>query len=82
MSDYDLGWRGKKVRHEDGHTGKINGEFVGFGFAGISICIDGGGEAYVQLNTKGSDSGNTGWSWWCENFSGGARWLKLGDHWE
>lgn len=81
MSDSDLGWRGKKVRNEDGRTGVIYKEFVGFGFAGLDIRVDDGVEGYVQLNTLGKDSGDTGWSWWCEEFSGGARWIPLGDHW-
>lgn len=76
----ELGWVGKKMRHRDGRTGEIRKENVGFSFAALFIDVDGGGEAMVQLNTTGPDSGEVGWEWFCENFSGGACWLTLGDH--
>jgi hypothetical protein len=76
----ELGWQGTKVRHADGRTGVIASDYVGFCHAGLSIRVDGGGEAFIQLNTNGPDTGEAGWEWWCENFDGGARWLTLGDH--
>lgn len=77
-----LGWVGKQVRHRDGRTGSITGEFVGFGFAGLTISIadTDSPTAYVQLNTSGPDTGEAGWEWWCPNFEGGAQYISLGDH--
>ena len=81
-----LGWVGKKVGNTDGREGRICNEFAGVGFAGLSIQVNGtprdSEHPYVQLNSTGTDSGETGWSWWCDNFSGGARYIPLGDHWE
>lgn len=73
-------WTGVKVRHADGRSGFIESDWEGFLHRGLKIAIEGGGEAFVQLNSNGPDTGESGWSWWCENFSGGARWLALGDH--
>lgn len=74
-------WEGTKVRNLDGRTGKISSEFAGFGFQGLNISLDAGApEAYVQLNNSGSDAGESGWEWYCEDFDGGPRWLPLGNH--
>ena len=74
-------WKGIKVRNDDGRTGSITSDFTGFGFRALTIHVaPGTTEANVQLNATGMDSGETGWEWLCENFSGGARWLPLGDH--
>lgn len=75
-----LGWRGKQVRHLDGRTGRISGEFVGFMYASLTIDASDGTEEVVQLNTRRSDSGAKGWAWLCENFSEGPAWLPLGNH--
>jgi hypothetical protein len=79
MQVSELGWVGKKVRHPDGRAGTIRGEFIGFGFAGLTLAVDGGGEAYVQMNVQGADGGEAGWQWWCANLFGGPDWLPLGD---
>lgn len=68
------------MRHFDGRTGEIRKENVGSASVALFIAIDGGGEAMIQLNASGSDSGETGWEWFCENYSSGACWLLLGDH--
>lgn len=68
------------MRHSDGRTGEIRKEKFGFCFAALFIDVDGGGTAMVQLNTTGQDSGEAGWEWFCEHYSSGACWLKLGDH--
>ena len=76
----DHGWRGMTVRHLDGRTGTIRREYAGFLHLALTIAVDGGGEAHVQLNTNGKDSGEPGWAWHCPEFSGGPAWLPLGDH--
>ena len=78
MANSKLGWVGKAVRHPDGRSGVIRSEYIGFGFAGLTIACEGGASAYVQLNTSGEDDGEPGWQWWCENFSDGPCWLDLG----
>lgn len=75
-----LGWRGKTVRNADGRQGKITGEYTGFCHASLTITVTDGEAATVQLNSNGPDTGETGWEWWCEEFSGGPCWLPLGDH--
>lgn len=76
----ELGWVGTKVRHADGREGVIRGEDSIFCQTNLTIHVDGGGTASVQLNTDRQDNGEIGWEWWCKNFDGGARWLRLGDH--
>ena len=76
----DHGWRGKTVRHLDGRTGTIRRESTGFLCIALTIEVAGGGEARVQLNANGTDTGDTGWAWLCPEFSGGPAWLPLGDH--
>lgn len=71
-------WHGIKVRHIDGRIGTIASEYEGFLHRSLRIAIEGGGESFIQLNSNRPDSGEAGWSWWCEHFSGGARWLPLG----
>lgn len=75
------GWKGTRVRNGDGRAGVITGDWPGFLHRLLAITVDGGGEAHVQLNSNGRDSGEAGWEWYCETFDGGARWLPLGDHW-
>lgn len=76
----DYGWRGKTVRHLDGRTGTIDMERTGFLHIALTIAVDAGEPAHVQLNANGQDSGDTGWAWLCPEFSGGPAWLPLGDH--
>lgn len=76
----ELGWRGKPVRNADGRQGRITGEHTVFSEAQLTITVDGGEKATVRLNSDGPDAGELGWEWLCEEFSGGARWLPLGDH--
>ena len=73
-------WKGITVKHQDGREGVIASDYAGFMHRALQINVVGAEDAYVQLNSDGPDSGEAGWSWWCENFSGGARWLALGDH--
>lgn len=75
-----LGWKGKTARNKDGRTGVIRDEWAGFAHVGLSLRVDAGKDAFVELNIRGADSGETGWQWLCENFSGGPAWLPLGDH--
>lgn len=76
----DHGWRGKSVRHLDGRTGTIRSEYTGFLHIALTIAVDAGGQAHIQLNANGQDSGDAGWAWLCAEFSGGPAWLPLGDH--
>lgn len=71
------GWVGKTVRNADGREGRITAEWVGFCHTGLKIQVEGGGEAIVQLNTDGPDSGDAGWSWWHEG--DGGSWYRLDD---
>ena len=71
-------WKGIKVKNVDGRTGVIAADYSGFLHRVLTIRVDGGGEGRVQLNSDGPDTGEAGWSWWCE-FDGGARWLTLSD---
>ena len=74
------GWSGTRVRHTDGRTGLISRESPDFMGVDLRITVDGGGEERVRLNARHGDGGAMGWSWYCENFSGGAVWIRLGDH--
>jgi hypothetical protein len=79
----NLGWRGKRVKHDDGRTGEIRGEYAGFCHVALEIAVDGSAAtARVQLNTNGPDTGEAGWMWcWHEAEGGGkAEWAYLGDH--
>lgn len=76
----DYGWRGKKVRNKDGREGVIRSEFAVLWYLTLTIKVSDGTEDKVELNADGKDGGSLGWEWWCENFSGGACWLPLGDH--
>jgi len=80
MSSNDHGWRGRTVRHLDGRTGTIRSVYVGFLHLALTIAVDGGEEAHVQLNANSQDSGEAGWAWHWPDFSGGPAWLPLGDH--
>lgn len=81
MSNDELGWRNKKMKHADGRTGVIRREYVGFGFAKLTIRVDGTEvEETIQLNTSGSDSGATGWSWMYAREGEPEAWALLGDH--
>lgn len=80
----ELSWVGVEVRHRDGLQGVIIHEDTCGGHkfckTGLVIEIKTGGIDYVELSSDGLDAGARGWSWWCENFDGGGRWLPLGDH--
>lgn len=73
-------WTGTMVRHLDGRSGKISDDWPGFLHVGLKIAVDGGGEAFVQLNSNGPDTGEKGWAWLCTTFTKGPAWLPLGDH--
>lgn len=73
-------WRGIKVQNSDGRTGVITHDDEGVRHRRLTISVEDGTEDCVQLNPNGKDGGSPGWSWWCENLIGGARWLPLGDH--
>lgn len=55
-----MGWRGKRVKHDDGRTGVIALEAEGFCHVGLKIVVD-ESEAveWVQLNSNGPDTGAT-----------------------
>jgi len=74
------GWKGKKAKHTDGREGVITKEDFYFGGIALHINIEGGEQDCVLLNATLRDRGSPGWSWWCEDFSSGARWFPLGDH--
>lgn len=73
-------WKGIKVRNADGREGCIATDYQGFGHRVLTLAIPGKPDAQVQLNSWGNDSGETGWTWLCEDFQGGPKWLLLGDH--
>lgn len=77
----NLGWKGKRVKHEDGRTGKIGTESRGFCFVGLKIVIDGSDATeWVQLNTNGPDTGAKGWLWDASTEGEPEWWCPLGDH--
>lgn len=79
MSNSEYGWRGIAVRNADGRTGAITSE-DGFGpWLELRITCTDGAMSTVHLNARGKDSGESGWQWLCEDFSGGPAWLRLGD---
>jgi hypothetical protein len=81
MNNDELGWRGKKVKHEDGRTGIVRREYSGYGFVSLTIRVDGtDAEDVVQLNSVGLDSGATGWSWLYSSEGQPEKWAQLGDH--
>lgn len=72
-------WKGTEVRNADGREGRIESEFLGFGFRGLNIKCSDGSEAYVELAESGPDAGEAGWEWWCPTInSNGGAWLRLG----
>lgn len=83
-------WTGIKVRHEDGRTGIISGDYEGFLHRSLTISVldDYGHESKekgtdtVQLNANGPDSGSPGWQWRPDHESDPESedsWLPLGD---
>jgi len=81
MSNEEAGWRGKKVKHADGRTGKIRRDYVGYGHVTITILVDGSeAEETIQLNSIGKDSGPKGWSWMYARDGEPEAWALLGDH--
>jgi len=78
MSLYD--WKGKKVRNCDGRKGVIQRVSINFTEVDLIIQVADGSSAKVTLNHTFRDSGEQGWFWLCEDFSGGPHWLVLGDH--
>lgn len=81
MSNEDAGWRGKKMKHADGRTGVIRRDYVGYGYVTITIRVDGSeSEETIQLNSRGKDSGATGWSWMYAREGEPEVWALLGDH--
>ncbi len=78
-----LGWRGKRVKHDDGRTGVIRSEHSGFCHVALAITVDGADAMHrVQLNTNGPDTGETGWMWCWRAAEDGEpdQWGYLGDH--
>lgn len=78
MSGY--GWKGTKVRNVDGRVGTIQRESPDFMGVELTIAVEDGTTAKVQMNAAYKDSGESGWAWLSPEFSGGAAWLPLGDH--
>ncbi|BAW26666.1 Uncharacterized protein KF715C_pA1610 (plasmid) [Pseudomonas putida] len=79
MIPKSLGWLGKQVRSADGRLGRITNEFVGLGFVTLTLTPEKGADEVVTLLPDGSASGSSGWQWLCDNFTGGPRWLALGN---
>ncbi len=74
-------WIGTRVRHQDGRTGVIARDDVGFMHRLLKIVVDGGGVDYVQLNVGDRDSGSRGWEWLSAPAEDGhEQWCPLGDH--
>ena len=73
-------WVGIQVRHQDGRTGVIGRDSVGFAHRALRIDVEDGTRDWVQLNVDGPDSGSLGWQWLCEEHMHGPTWLPLGDH--
>lgn len=74
-----MSWTNQLVRHADGRLGRIR-ESTSFVYTELNItAID--GVHQVALNACGQDTGETGWYWYCADFSGGPHWCALGDHW-
>lgn len=78
MSGY--GWKGREVRNVDGRRGTIRRERPDFMGVELVIEVEGGGAAKVQLNATHQDTGEKGWAWLHEEFSGGPAWIPLGGH--
>lgn len=76
----DYGWKGCKVRNIDGRAGIVRRERPDFMGVELVLEVEGGGEARVQLNANFPDTGEAGWSWYCDHFDGAAAWLPLGSH--
>lgn len=76
----DYGWKGEQVRNKDGRRGLVQGETAVGPMLTLHIRVEDGSTARVVLNADSRDGGETGWEWFCKDFSGGARWLTLGDH--
>lgn len=73
-------WIGIKVRHADGREGRVASDNDVYGHRELTLVVNGGPNAQILLNAWGKDSGEAGWSWLCEGFDGGPKWLPLGDH--
>lgn len=71
----DYGWVGMRVKNADGREGIIVEEVKCGPLLSLWALVDGEKMMIWRLNAHGPDSGEPGWSWYCENFSGGPRWL-------
>jgi len=78
MTQEAWSWIGIKVKHEDGRTGAISTEQKSFDCTALTISIDGGGTADVQLNIDGPDTGVAGWSWFDDRADEKEAWQLLG----
>jgi hypothetical protein len=75
----NFGWRGKNVRHQDGRTGRITSEYVGFDYVGLTFKLSDGTEHYVELHCIDKNRYVDGWQWFCSNFVDGPHWLAFGE---
>ncbi len=82
---HSYGWKGRFMRNVDGRTGVVSREYGDFMGVQLFIHVDGqpdepGARDMLSLNGRDSDSGATGWYWYCEDCADGPSWLLLGDH--
>lgn len=78
MSIDSLGWKGKRVRRADGIEGVIVSEDINFDYCYCRVRMDDGSRDSFTLCANEDNREARGWSWWCDAFSEGARWLELG----
>jgi hypothetical protein len=71
-----LGWKGKKVKHEDGREGVVIREDINFDYCICTVQLPEGVTRFTLCANK-DDRDAAGWAWWCEKFDGGARWLPF-----
>jgi hypothetical protein len=72
-----LGWKGKKVKHEDGREGVIIREYINFDFCDCTVRLTDGSTASFMLCVNENNKKAEGWSWWCEQFAGSPKWLPF-----
>lgn len=74
-------WRGTRMRHADGRTGKIVSDSDGGLSRTLSIQVDGSDQTEkITLNAWGRDTGARNWSWMYAREGEPEDWALLGDH--
>jgi hypothetical protein len=78
MSKNAWSWKGIRVKNRDGRTGTISDVEKTDSLAALTIDVDDGAEAFVQLGLGVPDTGEPGWFWFDEQKPVDEQWEPLG----